>query len=206
MLRKVSDLQGDYVTDVKGTNVYGLEDEKLGAVNDALVDDDTGELRYLLVDSGWLSGRRFLVPADQVYTRGDSDDLYVNLRKADVESLPEFRDDALLSDAAFSMYESNYRRNWRYDADPARVRASGRLERFRNRVYHVIATDQDHILWIQQMVPHQRPLERGPTDAGDEKTLDRPVTAAFACPAGQAPHGHASGHRQHRFGHSTRLA
>jgi hypothetical protein len=142
MLRKVSDLQGDYVTDVKGTNVYGLEDEKLGAVNDALVDDDTGELRYLLVDSGWLSGRRFLVPADQVYTRGDSDDLYVNLRKADVESLPEFRDDALLSDAAFSMYESNYRRNWRYDADPARVRASGRLERFRNSVYHVIARDR----------------------------------------------------------------
>ena len=29
MLRKVSDLQGDYVSDLKGTNVYGADDENL---------------------------------------------------------------------------------------------------------------------------------------------------------------------------------
>jgi hypothetical protein len=138
MLRKVSDLQGDYVSDLKGAPVYGVDDEKLGSVSDALIDDGSGDLRYVLVDSGWLSSRRFLVPADQVYARGDGDDFFVNLRKADVEALPEFRDDALLSDTAFTTYESNYRRNWRYNADPARVRASGRLERFRNSVYHVI--------------------------------------------------------------------
>lgn len=142
MLRKVSDLQGDYVSDLKGTNVYGADDEKLGSVSDALVEDRTGDLRYLLVDSGWLNSRRFLVPADQMYARGDGEDFYVNLRKADVEALPEFRDDALLSDTAFNTYESDYRRNWRYDADPARVRASSRLERFRNSVYHVIARDR----------------------------------------------------------------
>ena len=106
------------------------------------MEDRTGDLRYLLVDSGWLNSRRFLVPADQMYARGDGEDFYVNLRKADVEALPEFRDDALLSDTAFNTYESDYRRNWRYDADPARVRASSRLERFRNSVYHVIARDR----------------------------------------------------------------
>jgi uncharacterized membrane protein/sporulation protein YlmC with PRC-barrel domain len=142
MLRKVSDLQGDYVSDLKGTNVYGADDEKLGSVSDALVDDRTGDLRYMLVDSGWLNSRHFLVPADQMYARADGDDFYVNLRKADVEALPEFRDDALLSDAAFDTYESDYRRNWRYDADPARVRASTRLERFRNSIYHVIARER----------------------------------------------------------------
>jgi sporulation protein YlmC with PRC-barrel domain len=142
MLRKASDLQGDYLSELKGTNVYGLDDEKLGSVNDALVDDRAGDLRYLLIDSGWLSARRFLVPADQVYARGDSDDLFVNLRKTDVEALPEFRDDALVSDAAFTTYESDYRRNWRYDADPGRLRASNRLERFRNSIYHVVARDR----------------------------------------------------------------
>ncbi len=141
MLRKASDLQGDYLSEIKGTSVYGVDDEKLGSVNDALVDDGTGELRYLLIDSGWLSARRFLVPADRVYARGDGDDLYVNLRKADVEALPEFRDDALLSDATFTTYESDYRRNWRSDIDPGRLRASGRLEKFRNSIYHVVARD-----------------------------------------------------------------
>jgi hypothetical protein len=96
----------------------------------------------LLIDSGWLSARRFLVPADRVYARGDGDDLYVNLRKTDVEALPEFRDDALLSDSTFATYESDYRHNWRSDIDPGRLRASGRLEKFRNSIYHVVARDR----------------------------------------------------------------
>jgi hypothetical protein len=141
MLRKVSDLEGDYLGELKGTNVYGPGDEKLGSVHDALVDDRSGELRYLLIDSGWLRSRRFLVPASQVYAYTNDDDLYANLRKEDVESLPEFRDDVLLGDNSFATYESNYRHAWRYDADPARLRTSGRLTRFRDRVRTVIARD-----------------------------------------------------------------
>src|SRR5690348_15265256 len=97
MLRRLSDLQSDYLTDIRGTNVYGPDEEKLGTVHDALVDDRSGELRYLLVDTGWLRSRRFIVPADQVYAYGNGDDFYANLRRTDVEALPEFRDDALLS-------------------------------------------------------------------------------------------------------------
>lgn len=135
MLRRATDLQSDYLGDLKGANVYGPNDEKLGKVEDALVDDRSGDLRYLLIDAGWLRSRRFVLPADQVYAFGDTDDLYANLRQRDVEELPEFREDVLSSDAAFADYESGYRRNWRYDADPSRVRISDRLGRLRERLH-----------------------------------------------------------------------
>lgn len=142
MLRRVSDLEGDYLTGLKGTALYGPDDEKLGTVDDALIDDRNGELRYLVVDSGWLRSRRFIVPAEQVYAYKDGDDLYANLRKQDVETLPEFRDETLLTDDAFLNYENSFRRDWRYDADPARVRTSTRLANFRSHVRDVVVRDR----------------------------------------------------------------
>jgi sporulation protein YlmC with PRC-barrel domain len=134
MLRRVSNLEGDYLNDLRGTNVYGPNDEKLGTLSDGLMDDRTGDLRYLVVDAGWLRSRRFLLPADRVYAYGDGNDLYANLQQADVETLPEFNDDLLASDATFANYESAYRGGWRYDIDPTRVRTSPSLTRFRERL------------------------------------------------------------------------
>ena len=142
MLRRVSDLEGNYLNNIRGINIYGIDNEKLGTVDDALVDDVTGDLRYLLVDSGWLRSHRFVVPADQVFAYNDSDDLYANLHKADVESLPELRDDTLLTSDAFARYESDYRRAWRYDADPGRVRPSNRLVTFRRSLHDVVLRDR----------------------------------------------------------------
>lgn len=134
MLRRVSNLDGDYLTDLRGTNVYGPNDEKLGTVDDALIDDQSGDLRYLLVGAGWLRTRYFLLPADQVYAYGNGDDLYANLRQRDVETLPEFSDQTVASDAALADYEAVYRRDWRYDVDPTLARPSSRLTRFRERL------------------------------------------------------------------------
>ena len=142
MLRRVSDLEDNYLNNIRGINIYGIDNEKLGTVDDALVDDVTGDLRYLLVDSGWLRSHRFVVPADQVFAYNDSDDLYANLHKADVESLPELRDDTLLTSDAFARYESDYRRAWRYDADPGRVRPSNRLVTFRRSLHDVVLRDR----------------------------------------------------------------
>lgn len=142
MLRRVSDLEGDYLDTIRGTNLYGVDHEKLGTVHDAWIDDVTGELRYLLIDSGWLRSHRFVVPADQVFAYNDSDDLYANLRKPDVESLPELREDTLRSGETWARYDSDYRRAWHYDADPVRVRASNRLETFRQRVHDVVLRDR----------------------------------------------------------------
>ena len=59
-------VSGD-VHDVRGTTVRGSDGEKLGNVDDAIVDHDTMEIRYLVVDSGgWLEAGTFLLPADVV--------------------------------------------------------------------------------------------------------------------------------------------
>ncbi|HZP22009.1 MAG TPA: PRC-barrel domain-containing protein [Terriglobales bacterium] len=134
MLRQLSQVDRNDLNDLRGTSVYGPNDEKLGSVDDALVDDSSGDLRYLVMDAGWLKSRRFILPAEQVYAFGDGADLYANLRQRDVESLPEFRDETLASDAAFANYESEYRSGWRYDAEPSRMQASTRLAALRDHL------------------------------------------------------------------------
>ena len=115
MLSTLRDYQDREISSViRGTNVYGTKDEKLGSVDDAIVNPESCELRYLIVDTGWLKSRKFVVPADQVYAYGDSDDdLYVNLSKSEAESLPVFDEACLASEDAFNNYEQQYQSVWR---------------------------------------------------------------------------------------------
>jgi hypothetical protein len=55
------------------------------------------------------------------------------------------------------------------------------LARFRH--HHIIATQQDHIIRLQQMVSNQHPWQRRPTAAGRKQPLDRPITSPFARPS-----------------------
>ena len=50
--------------DVKGFNVYtDITREKIGTVNEVLVDEKDGSLRYLVVNIGfWLFGKKVLLP------------------------------------------------------------------------------------------------------------------------------------------------
>ncbi len=53
--------------DIRGAKLYGGDDEKLGKVEDAIFDHSTGLIRYVVIDTGgWLSSKRFLVPADSL--------------------------------------------------------------------------------------------------------------------------------------------
>jgi sporulation protein YlmC with PRC-barrel domain len=125
----------DILTSIHGTNLYGTEDTKLGSVEDAIVDPDSGELRYLIVKAGWLESRRFLVPADQVYAYGDTDDdLYINLSRKDAEILPDFQDQCLASNESFTAYQRDYQRAWHSPANTSGTRTSPRLLRLKQRI------------------------------------------------------------------------
>jgi sporulation protein YlmC with PRC-barrel domain len=132
MLRYYQDRE--IISQIRGANVYGQDDEKLGSVDDAIVNAESGELRYLIVDAGWLHTRRFLVPADQVNAYRGTDDLYVNLSRGQIESLPAFDDACLSSEDAFTSYEHEYRRAWQPGGNVTEMRPSSRLARLRNRV------------------------------------------------------------------------
>lgn len=97
-LHRIKDFDPDYKDhfengDIKGLDVYSGA-EKVGSVEDILVDED-GQFRYLVINTGvWIFGKKVLLPMgrariDMSGNRVNAD----NLTKAQVETLPQFSDD-----------------------------------------------------------------------------------------------------------------
>jgi sporulation protein YlmC with PRC-barrel domain len=100
--------------DIRGSNVYGFNDEKLGEIDDVIFDQDSGEIVYLVVDTGgWLSSKKFLVPPREVRPSVQHrDDYLVELSKEQIESFPPYDGEALSSEERWADYERRYRSNW----------------------------------------------------------------------------------------------
>jgi hypothetical protein len=107
----------DAAEDIRGSKLYGLDDEKLGKIDDVIFDHAEGTIRYVVVDTGgWLSTKQFIVPADRLRpsTKHD-DDFAVDLTKAQVENFPPYKETDLESDEQWSDYEGKYRSKWETD-------------------------------------------------------------------------------------------
>lgn len=76
-------------------NVYSQNDEQIGSVKDALIDEQEGRFRYLIVDTGfWVFGKKVLLPIGIARFDYDQRRVYVDgLTKEQVEKLPAFTDD-----------------------------------------------------------------------------------------------------------------
>jgi uncharacterized protein YrrD len=62
--------------DIRGAKLYGLNDEKLGPIDDVIFDHSTGLIRYVLVDTGgWLTSKQFIVPADRLRSSAEHKDV-----------------------------------------------------------------------------------------------------------------------------------
>jgi len=96
--------------DIRGATVYGVNDEKLGQIDDVIFDSASGELKYVVVDTGgWLTSQRFIVPARQLTIREEGDeDYYINLTRDQIERFPEYDEKSLASDEQWSDYERRY--------------------------------------------------------------------------------------------------
>jgi sporulation protein YlmC with PRC-barrel domain len=113
----------DAAEDIRGSKLYGLNDEKLGKIDDVIFDYATGVIRYVVVDTGgWLTTKQFVVPADRMRASAEhKDDFAVALTKAQVESFPAYKETDLESDEQWADYEGRYRSKW--EADPVMHRA-----------------------------------------------------------------------------------
>jgi hypothetical protein len=109
--------------DIRGNHLYGLKDDKLGKISDVIFDHSTGDIRYVVVDTGgWLSTKKFLVPAEALHmSPKHEDDFEAYLTKQQIEMFPPFDESDLESDAKWSGYEGKYRAKW--VADPVMHRA-----------------------------------------------------------------------------------
>ncbi|MFZ0417078.1 MAG: PRC-barrel domain-containing protein [Candidatus Sulfotelmatobacter sp.] len=107
----------DAAEDIRGSKLYGLDDEKLGKIDDVIFDHAQGTIRYVVVDTGgWLSTKQFIVPADRLRPSAKHDDDFaVDLTKAQVENFPPYKETDLESDEQWSDYEGKYRSKWESD-------------------------------------------------------------------------------------------
>jgi len=97
-LVRLSDLSRDYnynfsgegVYDPTGYTAYGINGDKLGTIRDALVQADTGRIRYFVVDAGgWFSSKEVLVPVG--HSRLEDDGVYFDdLTRDQVSSLRQY--------------------------------------------------------------------------------------------------------------------
>lgn len=113
----------DASEDIRGSHLYGLNDEKLGQIDDVIFDHSTGMIRYVVVDTGgWLTTKDFIVPADGLRASAKHhDDFEVSLTKSQIESFPPYEASDLNSERKWSDYEGRYRSKW--VADPVMHRA-----------------------------------------------------------------------------------
>jgi hypothetical protein len=104
----------DTAEDIRGSKLYGLNDEKLGKIDDVIFDHSSGSIRYVVVDTGgWLSTKKFVVPAERLRASAEhKDDFAVELSKQQVESLPPYDESHLESDQQWADYEGKYRAKW----------------------------------------------------------------------------------------------
>ncbi|HEY9656882.1 MAG TPA: DUF2382 domain-containing protein [Allocoleopsis sp.] len=113
-LYRIKDFDPDYRTHFDHQDVVGFDlysgDEKVGSVDDLLVDGE-GRFRYLLINTGaWIFGKRVLLPIGQARMDYGAKRVFVDgLSRSQVEALPEFtKEDAVDYD-----YEEQVRNSYR---------------------------------------------------------------------------------------------
>lgn len=114
---------GESAEDIRGSHLYGVNDEKLGKIDDVIFDHSTGDIQYVVVDTGgWLKSKKFIVPAKGLrLSQKHEDDFETNLTKEQVESFPAYNESDLESENKWKDYEGRYRAKW--VSDPVMHRA-----------------------------------------------------------------------------------
>lgn len=101
VLYRIKDFDPDYRNHFDGDDVKDLDlysgDDKIGSINDVLVDEE-GHFRYLVISTGaWIFGKKVLLPIGRAQIDYNARRVYAHgLTKQQVEQLPEFSDDMKL--------------------------------------------------------------------------------------------------------------
>ncbi len=101
--------------DIRGSHVWGRnDDDKLGKIDDVIFEHASGEIRYVVIDTGgWLHSKKFLVPPDRLHSSAKhEDDFQVDLSKEQIEGFPPYDEDSLKNEEQWGDYERKYRSKW----------------------------------------------------------------------------------------------
>ncbi len=105
---------GNAAEDVRGAALYGTGDEKLGKIQDVIFDHSSGDIGYVVVDTGgWLTTKEFVVPAGLLHTSSEHEgDFACDLTKKQIENFPPYNEKDLESHEKWTDYENRYRSKW----------------------------------------------------------------------------------------------
>ena len=100
--------------DIRGSKVYGSDDEKVGKIDDVIFDHGSGNIRYVVIDTGgWLSSKKFVVPPDRLQPSvKHEDDYQISATKEQIESFPPYRESDVDSEDTWKDYEKRYKAAW----------------------------------------------------------------------------------------------
>ena len=82
--------------DIRGSKVYGFNDETLGEIDDVIFDQDTGGIVYVVVDTGgWFPVKNlWFLQAEVRPSVQHRNDYLVELTKEQIESFPPYDGEA----------------------------------------------------------------------------------------------------------------
>ena len=81
---------------VEGTNVYNLHGDKLGSIDDLVIDKRSGQVRYAALEFGGFLGvgtDRYPLPWNMLKYDTDKDGYVVNIDKTQLEKSPRYAED-----------------------------------------------------------------------------------------------------------------
>jgi len=107
-------LIADAGEEVRGSHLYDWHDEKLGKIDDVIFDHSTGDIHYVVVDTGgWLHSKKFLVPAERLRASAKHENDYeADVSKRQIESFPPYNESERESEGKWKGYEDRYRAKW----------------------------------------------------------------------------------------------
>lgn len=107
---------------VSGYDIQAI-DGKIGHVYDFILDDETWEIRYLIIDTqNWLPGKKILVSPQWIErVSWDESKVFVNLLREDIKLSPEYTEEALINrDYETKLYQHYNRKGYWPDGPDAK--------------------------------------------------------------------------------------
>lgn len=105
--------------DVRGAELYDVEDDKLGKIADVIFEHSSGDIQYVVVETGGLlSHDKFIVPADRVHTDDEHPDAFqIDLVKKHIERFPRYDERMIEDENRWRDYEKQYSDAWTTTGD-----------------------------------------------------------------------------------------
>jgi sporulation protein YlmC with PRC-barrel domain len=105
------------VADIRGVNVYGSDDERIGNIEDVIFDHETMEIRFAVIEGGDRSqSHKFLFPVNRIFDDNKHGNGFaIGITKQKSEDFPDFDKRSLESKESWKKYLDEFQKFWEED-------------------------------------------------------------------------------------------